>query len=92
MTNIRRLNYVWALLTAITIGTWWLGHAPTTELVPSTRAVITIAALAIAAVKVQIIIWHFMEVRTSPRWLRISTVAWLAALLAILLIIYFNGF
>jgi hypothetical protein len=87
MSDVRRLTYVWVLLSAITIGTWWLGHAPT-ESALSTRAVITIAALTIAAVKVQIIIWHFMEVRTGPIWLRISTAAWLLALLAILLVIY----
>lgn len=87
MSEVRRLNYVWALLTAITIGTWWLGHAPA-EPALSTRAVIAIAALAIAAVKVQIIVWHFMEVRTGPIWLRLSTAVWLGALLAILLVVY----
>lgn len=87
MSDVRRLNYAWAFLSAITIATWWLGHAPTGSAL-SAPAVITFAALAIAAVKVQIIIWHFMEVRTGPLWLRVVTAAWLVALLAILLVIY----
>jgi hypothetical protein len=35
-----------------------------------------------------LIIRHFMEVRTAPRWLRLSTDGWLVALWGAVLVIY----
>ncbi|MEH3137259.1 MAG: cytochrome C oxidase subunit IV family protein [Mycolicibacterium neoaurum] len=87
MSEARRLDYVWALLIAITVGSWWLGHAPTAP-GQSGQATITIAALVIAALKVGLIVWNFMEARVGPLWLRSSTAMWLVAVLALLLIIY----
>lgn len=87
MTEVKRITYVWALLSAITIGTWWLGHASDAP-DESTRTIVTLAALAIAAVKVQLIVGHFMEVRRAPVWLRAATTGWLAALMALILVIY----
>lgn len=87
MTDVRRITYAWALLSAITVGTWWLGHvsdAPS----DSTRTVVTIAALTIASVKVQLIVRHFMEVRSAPPWLRAATTIWLATLVGIIIAIY----
>lgn len=82
-----RLTYVWALLSAITIGTWSLGHVSTSPGITG-RAVVTVAALIIAAVKVQLIIWNFMEVRDAPLWLRNSTTIWLVVLIGLILGIY----
>ena len=87
MTDVRRITYVWALLCAITIGTWWLGHASDAPS-ESTRTIVAIAALSIAAVKVQLIIRNFMEVRSAPTWLRISTTMWLVVLVALIVLIY----
>jgi hypothetical protein len=78
---------VWALLSAITIGTWLLGHVSTSPGMTG-GAVVTVAALIIAAVKVQLIIWNFMEVRDAPIWLRSSTTIWLVVLIALIVSIY----
>jgi hypothetical protein len=43
---------------------------------------VTIAVLAIAAVKTRVVVRQFMDVRAAPRWLRRATDAWLAVLMA----------
>lgn len=87
MTATARLTYVWLILSAITIAAWWLGPAHArTGLVAS--APITIAVLAMGLVKARLIIAHFMEVRTAPRWLRLFTDSWLVVLWGAILAIY----
>ena len=86
-TPAYRLTYVWAVLSAITVGTWWLGHTSARPDM-SSRTVVMIAALAIAAVKVQLIVRYFMEVRTAPSWLRVSTTIWLVLLVGLIAAIY----
>lgn len=77
----------WLVLMAITVLAWWLapghtrGHAE-----PSIP--ITVAVIALAAVKARLIIRNFMEVRTAPRWLRRATDGWLVVLSATVLAIY----
>ena len=46
------------------------------------------ALSAITAVKSRLIIRHFMEVRTAPRWLKVFTDVWLAALVATIAALY----
>jgi hypothetical protein len=41
-----------------------------------------------AFIKARLIIGYFMEVRTAPAWLRVSTDAWLVVLWGALLAIY----
>lgn len=82
-----RLTYVWAIISAITVLSWWLGHPPAGgELVPTVP--ITIAVLVLGLVKVRLIIQHFMEVRTAPRWLRLFTDTWLVCFFGAVLAIY----
>jgi hypothetical protein len=50
---------------------------------------VTVVVLVIAAVKTQLVIWHFMEVRRAPVWLRVTTMSWLIALFGLLLGFYF---
>ncbi len=45
--------------------------------------------LLIAAVKAYLVIWHFMEVRRAPVWLKVTTGGWVLALFALLLGFYF---
>ncbi|MFY1621346.1 cytochrome C oxidase subunit IV family protein, partial [Micromonospora sp. WMMD736] len=76
MTATARITYVWLALCALTIGSWLLAPAgPTHSLDASVP--ITIAVLAMAAVKCRLILSHFMEVRTAPGWLRIAVDGWL---------------
>jgi hypothetical protein len=83
----RSTTYVWIILSAITIVSWWLapahGHGAA---VPSVS--ITVAVILLAFIKGRMIIRYFMEVRTAPRWLKLTTDAWLIALWAGVLAIY----
>ena len=83
-----RLTLVWAFLSAVTVVSWSLGRSARHggQAVASTS--ITIAVLAIAAVKARLIISTFMEVRTAPTWLQLATDAWLVVLWGAVLGIY----
>ena len=79
MTDARRITYVWMVLSAVTIVTWLLGHAEEGYGRDATTAV-ALVVLAIAFGKVYLIIRHFMEVRSGPRWLRVFADAWIVTL------------
>lgn len=83
----RLLTGTWLVLVVITVLAWWLapGHTagPVEPSIP-----ITVAVLALAAVKARLIIRNFMEVRTAPVWLRRVTDAWLVGLWTAVLVIY----
>jgi hypothetical protein len=83
----RTTTYVWVILSAITVLSWWLGH-PRTGHAFDPSLPITIAVLAIGLIKARLIIRYFMEVRTAPLWLRISTDVWLVVLWGAILAIY----
>jgi hypothetical protein len=79
---------VWLALCAITISAWWLapGHGGGEVAVAS--APITVAVILLGFIKGRLIIRTFMEVRTAPRWLRVSTDAWLVVVWVSILAIY----
>ena len=77
-----RINVVWLILSVVTVVSWGLA----TDRGPST--VVTVAVLAIAAVKTWLIMTEFMETRVGPKWLRRLTGSWLVALLAGILALY----
>ena len=85
--SARTTTYAWLILSAITVISWWLapghagGHAVAS--VP-----ITVAVVLLGFVKGRMIIRYFMEVRTAPRWLKVTTDAWLTVLWATILAIY----
>jgi hypothetical protein len=47
--------------------------------------------LLIAALKAFLVMWHFMEVRRAPRWLKATTSGWVLALFTVLLTFYFTS-
>ena len=89
MTSLLRnpLTIVWALLTTVTIASSLIAldggasHQINYE--------VTTAVLLIAAVKAQLVIWHFMEVRRAPVWLKATTSGWVLVLFALLFGFYF---
>ncbi len=83
----RTTTYVWAILSAITIVSWFLAPAHEHGVVVASTP-ITIAVLLLALVKTRLIIQHFMEVRTAPVWLKLATDAWLVVLFGGILAIY----
>ncbi|MDF2584959.1 MAG: hypothetical protein K0R33_3602 [Mycobacterium sp.] len=60
------LTVVWALLTAVTLVSWLTARDPGAAHV--LNATVTVVVLVIAAVKSQLVIWYFMEVRHAPWW------------------------
>ena len=86
-TQARAITYVWIILSAITIVSWFLGPARVAG-EPGASVPITVAVLAMASIKARLIIGYFMEVRTAPSWLRMATNAWLIVLWGALLAIY----
>jgi cytochrome c oxidase subunit IV len=88
ITYIRNpLTIVWAFLTTVTIVSWLTARDGGAAHV--VNATVTVVVLLIAAVKTQLVIWHFMEVRNAPRWLQVTTGSWVIGLFAMLLGFYF---
>lgn len=85
-----RLVAVWAVLALVTVVSWLTARDGGASHV--LNATVTVTVLLIAAVKSQLVIWYFMEVRHAPGWLRVTTAAWVAGLFALLLGFYFAGF
>ena len=83
---------VWFLLACATGLTWWLGSTQDSvnDLPKLIENDLTLAfiILFIALVKIRFIIWHFMEVREGPAWLRWTCDFWLAFLAVTLLLLY----
>jgi heme/copper-type cytochrome/quinol oxidase subunit 4 len=77
------LTLVWALLTAVTVVSWLTARDGGSAHVRD--ATVTVVVLLLAAVKAHLVLWHFMEVRTAPRWLQVTTTAWVVVLFAALL-------
>ncbi|WP_163797468.1 cytochrome C oxidase subunit IV family protein [Mycolicibacterium sediminis] len=82
----RRLTIVWAVLLVITAASWLTARGGGSEHV--VNPVVTVVVVAIAAVKAHLVIWHFMDVRTAPRWLKACTGTWTVAIFALLLGFY----
>lgn len=89
LTAYRRnpLIFVWALLTVVTVASWQTardgGEAH------HLNATVTVIVLSIAAIKTQLVIWHFMEVRHAPTWLKVTANGWLLGLFGLLFGFYF---
>lgn len=83
-----RIDAVWAALSTVTVLSWWLGHHTHGDAPAAPSAAVTFAVLALAFVKVRMILQHFMEVATAPSWLRRTTDSWLVALWAAVLAVY----
>lgn len=79
-----RLRLVFALLTGVTLLSWWLGTRDGSQPF-SPSAAITVSVLLIAALKVRVIVWEFMELRHAPAALRRFADAFLVLLMALLL-------
>jgi hypothetical protein len=99
------LVFVWAFLTAVVVASWfWLTHlgADVREASEETFATlggaahyfnttVTVMVLLAAAVKAQLVMWLFMDVRHAPTWLKATTSGWLVALFGLLFGLYFAG-
>ena len=88
MTAVSRstLTGVWALLSIMTVASWWTsrsdGHAYT---------LITAGVLLFALIKSRLVIRYFMEVRFAPRWLRLTCDVWLIMVFGMVFALYLSG-
>ena len=73
-----RLTLVWMLLVAVTFASWCIGASGDGGRLEGNLSV-TGLVVAIALVKTRLVFWHFMEVRTAPRWLRWNCDGWLVS-------------
>ena len=91
MTSLIRnpLTIVWALLTAVTAVSWLVSRDGGAA--HQLNSTVTTVVLLIAAVKAQLVIWHFMEVRRAPLWLKAVTGGWVIAVVAAMLGVYFTS-
>jgi hypothetical protein len=86
-SGARRTTLTWLALCILTIGSWWL--APGHQVGAATASVpVTLAVVTLGVIKGRMIIRTFMEVRFAPRWLRLSTDAWLVVMWGSILGIY----
>jgi apolipoprotein N-acyltransferase len=86
----KRLLIVWLALSAISVLSWWIGSSHGREaFIPD--AAITFSVLAIALIKVRVIMREFMEVRHAPVLLCRLTDIWLSLTAVTLLGTYFVG-
>jgi hypothetical protein len=83
----RMTTYAWIILSAITITSWFLAPVHGNG-APAASVPITVAVIMLGFIKGRIIIRYFMEVRTAPRWLKVTTDLWLLVLWAAILGIY----
>ncbi len=85
---LTRESLVWAVLMALTLGSWLLGthQGALSTAIQAEGSVLIILTL----IKVYLIIANFMEVRHAPGLLRLLCNAWIAGVAALLLSIY-NG-
>ena len=74
MSSLRlRPTIVWAVLMACTIAMTWL-----LRLLGLPLRDVMLCVMAIAAVKVALVAFEFMELRRAPRWMRAVTICWIA--------------
>ena len=77
------VTVVWAALMLATCASTWLLSKNSV-----TPEVATVAIMVVAAVKVRLVIWHFMEVRRAPLALRLVCDRWLLAVTAPIVTVY----
>ena len=80
----RTLTGVWAMLSIMTIASWWTGsrsdgHAYT---------LVTAGVLLLALIKSRLVMRYFMEVGFAPRWLRLTCDVWLIMVFGMIFALY----
>ena len=77
------VSIVWAALMLATCASTWLLSKNSV-----TPEVATVAIMLVAAVKVRLVMSHFMEVRRAPLALRCVCDGWLLAVTALIVTVY----
>ncbi len=81
----RRASLIWLLLVAATVFTTWVLSKDVVA-----AKIGTVSIILIAAIKVRLVLLHFMELRGAPRLLRLVFEVWLLIVAAALIGIYLD--
>ncbi len=84
----KRLAVVCLILTGVTLLSWWLGASHGHHAF-SLNSGITCSVILIAALKVRVIAWEFMELKHAPLTMQRIADAVLASIITTLLVLYF---
>lgn len=87
----RRLLATWVVLSTITVLYLWIDHSAKHRGVTTASTAVTLSAIALALVKVRIIMGEFMEVRGAPTLLRRLANLWIAIMGAAMIGLYLAG-
>jgi hypothetical protein len=83
----QRLILAWLALIGATLISWELGHG-----VGITDPRIAGAlVMAVAFIKVRVVFFEFMELRHTPRYMRLAANLWLVLVCTALIILYFQA-
>ncbi|PPE72070.1 hypothetical protein C3942_20455 [Solimonas fluminis] len=86
----RRLALVFALLTGVTLLSWWLGAGDDRQAF-SPDAALSLAVILMAAIKLRMIVWEFMELRHAPLRVRRGADGFLWGIVGVMLLVYAFG-
>ncbi|MES2490158.1 MAG: cytochrome C oxidase subunit IV family protein [Pseudomonadota bacterium] len=89
-TTDKRLMIVCLVLTGVTLLSWWLGASHGHHAF-SLNAGITCGVILMAALKVRVIAWEFMELNHAPVKMQRVADAALTSIITVLLVLYFVG-
>lgn len=87
----RRLFVVWLILVAISLSYLWIDQTAMPGGVAAASTAVTVAVIALALIKVRIIMREFMEVRSGSRVLGRITDFWVVLMGLAMLGVYLAG-
>ena len=86
-TARRRITVVWLIACGLTVASAIVAAVAEGDH-HGANAVASLVVLGMGAAKAWLILEEFMEVRTSPPWLRLIARSWLVSLLVAIVILY----
>lgn len=75
---------VWLILVSLTMTSWWLGTEREVQ-ASGPQMAVTMGVIILAFIKVRLILFQFMEVRSAPRLLRGICDGWVIGMCVLLL-------
>lgn len=82
-----RTTLIWMLLVGATMLSWAFGHGVGFS---SPRAA-GAAIIVVTFIKVRFVMLDFMELRSSPRWMRVTAQAWMLVISSSLIVLFVDG-
>lgn len=86
MTNlvISRITAIWLLMIGATLLSWQMGHGA--EIIK--QRYVAAAIIVITFVKVRLLIFEFMEIKTAPFWMRFAFDLWMMSTSGVIIFVF----